>query len=132
MITVFGAIAILSALMVITEKNTVHSVFYLVLSFVNTAIILIISGVDYLGLLIIIVYVGAIAILFLFVVMMINIKSEETNRTRYTPIGILITIVLILEVYLVYPKLPVVTPSTSYEINGGTSNIEALGEIMYT
>jgi len=118
--------------MVITEKNTVHSVFYLVLSFVNTAIILIITGVDYLGLLIIIVYVGAIAILFLFVVMMINIKSEETNRTRYTPIGIIITMVLIFEVYLVYPKLPVVTPATTYEINGGTSNIEAIGEIMYT
>lgn len=106
MTTVFGTIAIISSIMVITEKNTIHSVFYLVMSFVNTAIILIITGVDYLGLLIIIVYVGAIAILFLFVVMMINIKSEETNRTRYTPIGLIITMVLIMEVYMVYPQIP--------------------------
>jgi len=131
MTTVFGTIAIISSLMVITEKNTVHSVFYLVMSFVNTAIILIITGVDYLGLLIIIVYVGAIAILFLFVVMMINIKSEETNRTRYTPIGLIITTVLIMEVYMVYPQLSTVEKASTYEINGQITNIRALGEIMY-
>lgn len=132
MITVFGTIAIIAGLMVITEKNTVHSVFYLVMSFVNTAIILIITGVDYLGLLIIIVYVGAIAILFLFVVMMINIKSEEMNRTRYTPIGVIIIMVLIMEVYMVYPKLSTTSRKSEYMINGGTSNIRALGEMMYS
>lgn len=132
MITIFGTIAIISSLMVITEKNTVHSVFYLVMSFVNTAIILIITGVDYLGLLIIIVYVGAIAILFLFVVMMINIKSEETNRTKYTPIGIIITMVLIMEVYMVYPALTTVTESSEYSINGAETNIQAIGAIMYS
>ena len=131
MTTVFGTIAIISSIMVITEKNTVHSVFYLVMSFVNTAIILIITGVDYLGLLIIIVYVGAIAILFLFVVMMINIKSEETNRTRYTPIGLIITMVLIMEVYMVYPQIPAGEQEQQYEINGATTNIKAIGEIMY-
>ncbi|MBS0186149.1 MAG: NADH-quinone oxidoreductase subunit J [Proteobacteria bacterium] len=131
MTTVFGTIAIISSLMVITEKNTVHSVFYLVMSFVNTAIILIITGVDYLGLLIIIVYVGAIAILFLFVVMMINIKSEEINRARYTPIGLIITTVLIMEVYMVYPKLSPIAQESVYSINGATTNIQALGEIMY-
>lgn len=132
MITVLGTIAILSGLMVITEKNTIHSVFYLVMSFVNTAIILIITGVDYLGLLIIIVYVGAIAILFLFVVMMINIKSEEMNRTRYTPIGVIIIMVLIMEVYMVYPQERSVTNMEEYMINGQTSNIKALGEMMYS
>ena len=132
MITVFGTIAIIAGLMVITEKNTVHSVFYLVMSFVNTAIILIITGVDYLGLLIIIVYVGAIAILFLFVVMMINIKSEEMNRTRYTPIGVIIIMVLIMEVYMVYPKLSTTSRNSEYMINGGTSNMRALGEMMYS
>jgi NADH-quinone oxidoreductase subunit J len=131
MTTVFGTIAIISSIMVITEKNTIHSVFYLVMSFVNTAIILIITGVDYLGLLIIIVYVGAIAILFLFVVMMINIKSEETNRTRYTPIGLIITMVLIMEVYMVYPQIPGGVQEQQYEINGATTNIKAIGEIMY-
>ena len=131
MTTVFGTIAIISSIMVITEKNTIHSVFYLVMSFVNTAIILIITGVDYLGLLIIIVYVGAIAILFLFVVMMINIKSEETNRTRYTPIGLIITMVLIMEVYMVYPQIPAGIKEQQLEINGATTNIKAIGEIMY-
>ena len=132
MITVFGTIALLSAIMVITEKNTVHSVFYLVLSFVNTAVIIIITGVDYIGLLIIIVYVGAIAILFLFVVMMINIKSEEMNRTRYTPIGVIIILVLIMEVYIVYPSLATVAPHPTYMINGQPRNIEAIGESMYS
>jgi len=132
MITVFGTLAIISALMVITEKNTVHSVFYLVMSFVNTAIILVITGVDYLGLLVIIVYVGAIAILFLFVVMMINIKSEEMNRARYTPIGLIVILVLIMEVYMVYPRMIEVESPLSYRINGATSNIESIGEIMYS
>lgn len=79
MTVVFEAIAVFAGLKVITEKNTVHSVFYLVLAFINSAIILITWGIDYIGLLIIIVYVGAIAILFIFVVMMINVKNEETT-----------------------------------------------------
>jgi NADH-quinone oxidoreductase subunit J len=76
--------------------------------------------------------VGAIAILFLFVVMMINIKSEEMNRTRYTPIGVIIIMVLIMEVYMVYPKLSETSKNREYMINGGTSNIRALGEMMYS
>ena len=132
MIAAFSTIALLAAIMVITEKNTVHSVFYLVLSFVNTAIIIIITGVDYIGLLIIIVYVGAIAILFLFVVMMINIKSEEMNRTRYTPIGVIIILVLMMEVYMEYPTLVGVEKNPTYMINGQPRNIEAIGESMYS
>ena len=84
--------------MVITDKNSIHSVFYLVLTFVNSAVILIEWGIDYLGLLLVIIYVGAIAILFLFVIMMLNVKKEETNLTRYVPIGIVIGIIFIAEV----------------------------------
>ena len=131
MTIVFGTIAVISALFVITEKNTIHSVFYLVLAFVNSALILIIWGVDYLGLLLIIVYVGAIAILFLFVVMMINIKNEEINRTRYVPIGIIIAIVLMLEVYVLFPEKNQVEKITEYSINGGESNVHLLGELLY-
>ena len=131
MTIVFGTIAVISALFVITEKNTIHSVFYLVLAFVNSALILIIWGVDYLGLLLIIVYVGAIAILFLFVVMMINIKNEEINRTRYVPIGIIIAIVLMLEVYVLFPETNQVEKITEYSINGGESNVHLLGELLY-
>lgn len=137
MTVVFGTIAVLSAIMVITEKNTMHSVFYLVMAFINTSLIIIIWGVDYVGLLLIIVYVGAIAILFLFVVMMINVKTEETNRTRYVPIGLIIALVLMVEVYIEYPQTPlekgvVKGGLEELEINGGETNIERLGDIMYT
>ena len=124
MTIVFGTIAVMSAIMVITEKNTIHSVFYLVMAFVNSSLILIIWGVDYLGLLLIIVYVGAIAILFLFVVMMINVKSEETNRTKYVPIGLIIGIVLMIEVYMQNPETAQVEKIAQYEINGGQSNVQ--------
>ncbi len=109
--------------MVITEKNTIHSVFYLVMAFVNSSLILIIWGVDYLGLLLIIVYVGAIAILFLFVVMMINIKNEEINRTKYVPIGLIVAFVLMLEVYIQYPLTVQVNKVLSFSINGGETNL---------
>ena len=132
MTIVLGTIAVMSGIMVITEKNTIHSVFYLVMSFVNTAIMLIIWGVDYLGLLIIIVYVGAIAMLFLFVVMMINVKVEETNRTRYVPIGLIISVALIMEVYLQYPDQARVEQQEVYKINGGDTNITMMGEMIYT
>jgi len=132
MIIVFGTIAIISALFVITEKNTIHSVFYLVLTFVNSSIMIIIRGVDYLGLLLIIVYVGAIAILFLFVVMMINIKNEEINRTKYVPIGLIVVLILMLEVYIQFPKLNTVSIMESYPINGGSSNLMNIGQILYS
>ena len=132
MTIVLGTIAVMSGLMVITEKNTIHSVFYLVMSFVNSALMLIIWGVDYLGLLIIIVYVGAIAMLFLFVVMMINVKVEETNRTRYVPIGIIISVALLMEVYIQYPQQAQVEEQVGYLINGGESNLTMMGEMIYT
>ena len=132
MTVVYGTIAVVTGLMVITEKNTMHSVFYLVMTFINASIILIIRGVDYIGLLLIIVYVGAIAILFLFVVMMINLKEEETNRTRYIPIGMMVVTALMVEVYEEYPKMAEGEGVEQYEINGGETNVERIGEVMYT
>jgi NADH-quinone oxidoreductase subunit J len=132
MMKVYGAIAVMSGIMVITEKNTMHSVFYLVLAFVNAAVIVVMRGVDYLGLLLIIVYVGAIAILFLFVVMMINLKEEESNRTRYVPIGMIIVAVLMYEVYEEYPKEKAIEREEVYMINGGETNVGLIGEGMYT
>lgn len=86
-----------SGLMVISSKNPVHSVFYLVLAFACTSILLLIMGVEFLSLLFLIVYVGAIAILFLFVVMMLNIKLVEIidNTTRYVPIGFIIGLIFL-------------------------------------
>lgn len=123
--------AVMSGYMVITEKNTIHSVFYLVLTFVNSAVILIQWGIDYLGLLLVIIYVGAIAILFLFVIMMLNLKKEETNLTRYVPIGILVGLIMIAEVWSLYPQRLEVTEGQEMGVNGGLSNIENLGSVMY-
>ena len=88
----FGLLALVSGVMVITAKNPVHSVFYLVLAFVNASLLLILLGVEFLPVVFMIVYVGAIAILFLFVVMMLNIKLVEIldNSTRYAPIGFIV------------------------------------------
>lgn len=123
---VLGTLAVLAGLMVITEKNTVRSVFYLVLSFINSAIIIINWGIDYLGLLLIIVYVGAIAILFLFVIMLINVKNEETNRTHYVPVGLIITLAMMAELYMEFPaqvKMGVENLEI-FDINGGFKNIQ--------
>lgn len=75
---------------------------------------------------------GAIAILFLFVVMMINVRVEETNRTRYVPIGVIISVALITEVYLQYPEMARVEETSGYKINGGETNLTMMGEIIYT
>lgn len=124
---------VVSGIMVITSRNTMHSVFYLVMSFVNAAIMLIVMGIDYIGLLLIIVYVGAIAILFLFVVMMINVNKEESNRTKYVPVGVIAMLVMMGEVYGRYPELKEIGEEHyNYKINGGETNITMIGEMIYT
>lgn len=70
--------------------------------------------------------------LFLFVVMMINVKVEETNRTRYVPIGLIISIALITEVYLQYPEQAQVSELGGYHINGGETNLTMMGQMIYT
>lgn len=133
MTIILGSLMVLSGIMVITSRNTMHSVFYLVMAFVNAAIMLVCLDIDYLGLLLIIVYVGAIAILFLFVVMMINVKKEESNRTKYVPIGIIAMLVMMAEVYAKYPTLKEVKLEYyNYKINGGNTNIHMVGNIIYT
>lgn len=133
MTIVLGMMMVMAGIMVITSRNTMHSVFYLVMSFINAAVMLVIQGIDYIGLLVIIVYVGAIAILFLFVVMMINVKKEESNRTRYVPIGVIAMVVMMVEVYQKYPSIKEVgTEYYNYKINGGETNITMIGEMIYT
>lgn len=130
--TILGSLALIAGLMVITDNNTIHSVFYLVLVFIISALLLISQGIDYFGLLLIIVYVGAIAILFLFVVMMINIKQEENNRTKFVPIGLLVALVFIFEIYSQYPSTLNVSLFDSFSINGNTSNLLLLGNVLFT
>jgi NADH-quinone oxidoreductase subunit J len=97
LVVILGLGAILSGLTVISSINPMHSVIALVLTFANSAGLLILSGVEFLAILFVVVYAGAIAILILFVVMMLNIKLVELrdNTTRYVPIGFLIGLVLL-------------------------------------
>jgi len=133
---ILGFGAIYSGLMVISSKNPIHSVFYLVLAFVNTSILLLIMGIEFLSLLFIIVYVGAIAILFLFVVMMLNVKLVEIldNTTRYIPIGFIIGLIflsMITSTFINFTNFnPIIIDKPISVIND--TNVESLGYILYT
>ena len=135
---IFAIGAIATGFLVITAKNPIISVFYLVLTFVNASILLLIQGVEFLSLLLIIVYVGAIAILFLFVVMMLNIKRVELvgNATRYVPVGFIIGLIflsIIKEKVLILDIATAEFGTTITELHLTTNtNIVALGDILYT
>lgn len=99
----FSSIAIISAIMVIASNNPIHSVVSLILTFVNAAGLLILLKIDFISMMFIVVYVGAVAVLFLFVVMMLNIKLNEIseNLYRYAPIGALISLIFFLEIFII-------------------------------
>ena len=99
----FSLIAIISAIMVTVSKNTVHSVFFLILDFISISCLFIIIGAEFLGMIMLIVYVGAVAVLFLFVVMMLNIKIIELNKelVHYFPIGSLVGFIFLFNIFLV-------------------------------
>ncbi|WP_404404216.1 NADH-quinone oxidoreductase subunit J [Pelagibacterium halotolerans] len=133
----FSAIAIASALMVIASRNPVHSVLFLILAFVNAAGIFLLAGAEFLALILIVVYVGAVAVLFLFVVMMLDVDFAEmrSGMLQYMPIGALIGIVLLLELLLVAGTAylaPEGAGSGVLPIAGGIENTRALGQILYT
>lgn len=134
----FAIGAILTAFMVISKKNPVHSVFFLVLTFANTSVLLLLLGVEFLAIIFWIVYVGAIAILFIFVIKLINIKMVELvdNTTRYLPIGLIIGIVLLGEFNWFYNSyiLAYNNIDTLYSYSNilHYTNIELLGMILYT
>jgi len=140
---VSGVGAIWGGLLVIGSTNPVHSIFALVMTFAFTSILLMMEGAEFLSLLFIIVYVGAIAILFRFVVMMLNIRLVELmdNTTRYVPIGFLIGITFLGQLMLVNNNQNVrirqglATPwqiDTHIEEIGRVSNIKNIGEFLYT
>ena len=134
---VFSAIAVASAFMVISSRNPVHSVLYLILVFVNAAGLFMLAGAEFLALILIVVYVGAVAVLFLFVVMMLDVDfaSMRQGFLQYAPIGIVVGIVLLLELLLVagsFVVSPEVASATSAPIVEGVSNTEAIGLVMYT
>lgn len=127
---------IFCTLLVIRSKNPVHSLFSLILVFLNTAILLIISGIEYIGIFIIIVYIGAIAILFLFVIMMLNMKltMRELSRLRYLP---MVFFIAILFNYFIIWQLIDFQEFSYYPINyfdliSQFQSILAIGKILYT
>ena len=135
----FSAVLLLSSLMVISTKNPVHSVLFLILAFLNAAGIFVILHAEFLAMILIIVYVGAVAVLFLFVVMMLDFKIslEKDNILQYMPIGLLIGLVFIAELVIVLINTRLDLSNIQILSNPmdkfiGQSNTEAIGSILYT
>jgi NADH-quinone oxidoreductase subunit J len=133
----FSAIAVASALMVIAARNPVHAVLFLILCFVNAAGLFMLAGAEFLAMILIVVYVGAVAVLFLFVVMMIDVDYAQmrTGLLQYAPIGFVVGLVLLLELLLVagtFVISPEVASAEVFPINEAMSNTRQLGLILYT
>jgi NADH-quinone oxidoreductase subunit J len=133
----FAGVCVASAFMVIASKNPVHSVLYLILTFVNAAGLFVMMGAEFLAMILIVVYVGAVAVLFLFVVMMLDVDFAELRQgfLQYLPVGVLVGIVFLTELILVLGAWvidPNVTKSLASPIPGGITNTEALGRVLYT
>ena len=139
---IFSTIAIISAIMVTASKNTVHSVFFLILDFISISCLFIMIGAEFLGMIMLIVYVGAVAVLFLFVVMMLNVAQQKnqwflsSQSSGHIPIGLIISTIIFFELIIVIggwkykPKLfeKINSASSSEAI----SNTHSLGQIIYT
>jgi NADH-quinone oxidoreductase subunit J len=135
----FAFITIASAVMVISARNPVHSVLFLILAFFNSAALFVLLGAEFLAMILVVVYVGAVAVLFLFVVMMLDINFAElrSGLLQYLPVGALIGLILLVELIFVFgawafapdvefrARAPVPSPEDA-------TNTEALGRLIYT
>ncbi len=133
----FSAMTLASALMVISARNPVHSVLFLILAFVNAAGLFLLLGAEFLAMILVVVYVGAVAVLFLFVVMMLDVDFAALKQgfLQYLPFGALIGIVVAIELVLVvstWAVAPSAIASPSAPITPGLSNTAALGQVLYT
>ncbi len=134
---VFAFIAVASALMVISSRNPVHSVLFLILTFLNTAGIFMLAGAEFLALILVVVYVGAVMVLFLFVVMMLDVDFAELKRgaLQYMPVGVVIGIIVLVELLMVAGSQflsPELAAGSVLPFGAGVSNTQALGEVLYT
>ncbi len=134
---VFAGVCVASAVMVIVSRNPVHSVLYLILAFVNASGLFILMGAEFLGMMLIVVYVGAVAVLFLFVIMMLDVDFVELREgfLQYLPIGLVIGGIFVFELLLVvggWVINPSVTRNITAAIPTNISNTEALGLVLYT
>src|SRR2546421_4110365 len=133
----FSAMMISAAFMVISARNPVHSVLFLILAFFNAAGLFVLLGAEFLAMILVVVYVGAVAVLFLFVVMMLDIDFAELRRgsLQYLPFGLLIGLILVAELVMagsVWVLKPVAMAAKGAATPAGVTNTEALGRILYT
>ncbi len=138
---VFSLIAIISAIMVTASKNTVHSVFFLILDFISISCLFIMIGAEFLGMIMLIVYVGAVAVLFLFVVMMLNVAQQKNQwfaaegDSKHIPIGLVISTLIFFELIIVVGgwkyKPELLNAQIPASLNELT-NTHSLGQILYT
>ena len=137
----FSLIAIISAIMVIASKNTVHSVFFLILDFITISCLFIMIGAEFLGMIMLIVYVGAVAVLFLFVVMMLNVAQqkkqwfEATSGYSHMPIGLIVGVVIFFELIIVvggWKHKPDLLSAKLINFDQNITNTHLIGNILYT
>ena len=137
----FSIIAILSAIMVIVSRNTVHAVFFLILDFISIASLFILIGAEFLGMMMIIVYVGAVAVLFLFVVMLLNVSEQKlswfrgSRKTKHIPIGLAVGAVILLELVVVvggWKYRDTFSETKFLNFEKDFTNTHAIGNVMYT
>lgn len=132
---VFALLMVVSALVVITAKNPVHSVLFLILAFFNSAGLFILLGAEFIAMLMVIVYVGAVAVLFLFVVMMLNVDFAELKSgfVKNLPAGLCVALVLFVELFLMFSSsISTSVSTTAVENQGVVTNTNALGMVLYT
>ena len=137
----FSTIAVFASIMVTVSRNTVYSVFFLILVFISISILFIMIGAEFLGMIMLIVYVGAVAVLFLFVVMMLNITEQLTKRSsrkgliNNISVGSIVGVIIFLELLVVvggWKYKGTFVPLSTINLNLDISNTHALGNILYT
>ena len=137
----FSIVAVISAIMVTVSKNTVHSVFFLILDFISISCLFIMIGAEFLGMIMLIVYVGAVAVLFLFVVMMLNVAQQKNQwfiskeSSKHIPVGLIIGTLIFVEIIIViggWKYKPEIFDLNNSMTNFTISNTHSIGQILYT
>ena len=134
----FSFVAVVSAIMVTVSKNTVHSVFFLILDFISISSLFIMIGAEFLGMIMLIVYVGAVAVLFLFVVMMLNVAKQKntwfksSTNSAHIPIGLLVSIIIFFEVIIVIGGWKYKPELSNKIFTSDVTNTHSIGNVLYT
>jgi NADH-quinone oxidoreductase subunit J len=133
----FAFILLASAVMVVSSRNPVHSVLFLILAFINAAILFLMTGAEFLAMILIIVYVGAVAVLFMFVVMMLDVDFVALREgfQRYAPIGAIVALIMFVELAIVLTSTEIAPGAAAarlFPTPDNVTNAQALGALIYT